>query len=125
MLISELCSKGLKMDLEADFTEVGEYLSQHLGLKLTAYVCGAKNTRSVNGWKKGKLPGIEVETRVRYAHQVAVFIVEAFGADTAKSWLFGKNRNLKGRAPAWVLRHGKKIEDLKSVVDAAKKFVVA
>jgi len=111
------------MNPDEDFSEICDYLIRHLGLKLAAYVCGLKNTRLILGWKHGKCPQIEAEVRVRYAHQAILFIIEAFGADTAKAWLMGMNQHLGDRAPAWVLRHGKRIEDLKLVVSAAKQFV--
>jgi hypothetical protein len=111
--------------MEDDWQEVMRYLESNLGVKLVAYCSGLKTKRPVRLWRKRKKPRIETEMRVRYTYRAILFVIEAFGSDTAKSWLFGRNQNLNDHAPAWVLRHGKKIEDLKSVVDAAKKFVVA
>lgn len=109
--------------MEEDWQKLIAYLEEHLGLKVLAYCSGVGTIRPVCAWRKGKRPKIETEMRVRFAYQATLFVIEAFGSDTAKSWLFGRNRNLNGRAPAWTLRHGRTIEDLKSVVSAAKKFV--
>ncbi len=97
------------------------YLQKHLGKKMTLYLSGLND----HFWpKRDKMP-IEAEMRLRYAHRAALVVVSAYGAETAKSWLFGTNRHLKDNAPAWVLRHAKTIAELEKVVSAAKAFIIS
>lgn len=99
------------------------YLRRNLGEKMTAYVCGLRDSQPVNSWLRGKRPQIQTEMRVRYAYQAVMLVGVGFGKETAQAWLWGKNQGLKGRAPAQVLRRAATVAELEAVVSAAKSFV--
>jgi hypothetical protein len=108
----------------SDIAKVASYLQEHLGQKVTAYLSGVKDAKLVGQWAAGKVqPRPMPSFRLRSAYQAAHYLVDAYGSVTAQAWFFGRNSQLDGRAPAFVLREGKVPEDWGFVVTAAKAFV--
>lgn len=107
------------MDCDEPLWPLIKYLNRHIGKKAVKYVSDLQKWNSVADIGKS----VESEMRLRYAHSALVLVIEAYGAETAKSWLFGSNGYLDDGAPAWVLRHAKSAEDLRAVVAAARSFV--
>jgi len=104
-------------------SEVVDYLQEHLGSEVTAYLCGADRPDLVQEWSRGTAqPQASHETRLRPAYVAARYVVEAYDDETAQQWFFGMNPSLDDRAPAYVLRHGPP-EQRESVVPAAMEFV--
>jgi len=104
-------------------SEIAAFLQEHLGQRVTAYLSGLKDHKTVGQWAKGRVePRDAASLRLRHGYQAARLIGEAFGDETAKAWLFGSNRQLRGEAPATVLRHGRLPEDVTPVVLAATGF---
>lgn len=108
----------------SDISEIAGYLQEHLGQRLTAYLSGLKDPKMVGQWAAGRVEPRDVASmRLRHGYQAARLISETFGDRTAKAWLFGSNSQLRGEAPAFVLRHGRLPEDVTQVVRAAAGFV--
>lgn len=107
-------------------------LVEALGVKLVAYLAGAKDTRTVRGWADGErdlrrgAAGTvgEVEPRLRLALQVARMIAEHDDTGVAQAWFQGLNPQLDDRSPARLLRDGDLGEVGPRVLDAARAFVV-
>jgi hypothetical protein len=115
---------GDRIALTSD-AEAAKYLSEHLGQQLTAYVCGVKDLKTVGRWASGDVaPRAGALMRLRVAFFAAVVLVDAYGSETARSWFMGTNGVL-GDSPAWVLRHGQNLDDLRLVVPVAKEFASA
>lgn len=107
------------MDCDEPLWPKIKYLQRHIGQKSVKYVSALQ-------WWNPKADigkSVESEMRLRYAHSALMLVIEAYGAETAKAWLFGSNRQLGGDAPAWVLRNAKSQAELRAVVDAARSFV--
>jgi hypothetical protein len=115
---------GPRIALTSD-ADAAKYLSDHLGQKLTAYACGVKDLKTVSRWaNRDVAPRAGALMRLRVAFFAAVVLIDAYGSETARSWFMGTNGVL-GDAPAWVLRHGQNLDDLRFVVPAAKEFAAA
>jgi hypothetical protein len=92
--------------------EHGGWLGRHelerlVGARVADYMLGRRQH------------GLEGEA----ACEAASRLVDAYGGETAVSWLLGRNHFLDGRAPANVLRHAPQREEVERVVDAARAFV--
>ena len=103
--------------------EQASYLRDQIGREMTAYVCGLDHAPTIADWIKNpdRKPQDRALMRLTNAYIVVRMICEAFGKDTAKTWLFGSNSRL-GDAPAYVLRHAESPDDLRYVVPVAKTF---
>ena len=103
--------------------EIAAYLQKTLGQKMTAYLSGLNSQKAVSNWiAKRTIPRDEAAIRLRHAYIAVQMIVDVYGADTAKAWLFGTNTRLNDEAPAYILRHSKTLDDLRGIVPAAKTF---
>ncbi|HZJ51970.1 MAG TPA: XRE family transcriptional regulator [Actinomycetota bacterium] len=103
--------------------EIAEFLQQHLGQRMTAYLSGVTDPKMVSRWIAGRnMPRDEPQMRLREGYQVVRMLAGAYGDETAKAWLFGSNTRLDDQAPAYILRHSSNWEDLRFVVPAARTF---
>ena len=105
--------------------EILDYLQEHLGREVTAYLSGADDLKAFELWAQGimaearDLPGM----RLRSAHEAVCALIDAYGSPMARAWLFGMNPMLDDEAPAYVLRHSQSPDDWRLVVDAAQDVV--
>ncbi len=107
-------------------TEIAEFLQQHLGQRMTAYLSGVTDPKMVSRWIAAQnTPRDESKMRLREGYQVVRLLVGVYGNDTAKAWLFGSNTRLDDQAPAYILRHASNWDDLRFVVPAARTFAGA
>ncbi len=90
-----------------EIREIAAYLQEHLGQKMTAYLSGVDNAKTV---------------RLPYAYQAARLIIDAYDDETAKAWFFGSNTLLDNEAPAYVLRYGTP-DDLLLILPAASRLL--
>jgi hypothetical protein len=105
-------------------SRIAEYLQEHLGQKITAYLSGVEHAKTVGSWISGDSdPRDPAKTRLRYAYQAARFLIEAYDAETAKAWFFGSNTLLDDEAPAYVLRRASTPDELRLIIPAARKLV--
>jgi hypothetical protein len=129
MLTDKPLNAGLRGSIEREATTLGiptiaGYLQAHLGQKITAYLAGLDNAKTVGLWISGTvMPRDLPKTRLRYAYQAARLLVEAYDDETAKAWFFGSNTLLDDEAPSYVLRHGTTPDDLRLVIPAARNLV--
>jgi hypothetical protein len=77
-----------------------------VGRKLTAYVAGAKDVRTVDGWIHGSSSYRDVEPRLRLTFQVARTLSDHDSQKIVQAWLTGVNPELGDRVPLRLLREG-------------------
>jgi hypothetical protein len=104
---------------------VVEYLQEHLGSAVVAYLAGLGDTQMLRRWKDGTSPQTMAKQRLRSAYHATRMLVEAFDDETAEAWFFGSNSKLDDEAPVRVLRTAQSVDDLGLVVPAAKAFTRA
>lgn len=106
---STLARPGLEAHREAislPFSELVSRLTGFIGRKLTAYVAGVKDVRTVDGWIKGNSPYGDAEDRLRLAFQVVRTLVDHNAPPIVQAWLTGVNPELSDRIPVRLLREG-------------------
>jgi hypothetical protein len=100
------------------------YLKMNLGLRTTAYLSGVDDVGLVGRWGQGDvLPDELPMQRLRSAYRATRCLVEAYDAQTARSWFMGMNPGFDDEAPARVLRHGRSPGAWEEIVLAAREFV--
>jgi hypothetical protein len=116
-----------QVEHEAVTTKIGDlaaYLQEHLGQKMTAYLGGIDHPKTVGLWVAGKSSPRDLPSmRLRYAYQVSRILIDAYDDETARAWFFGSNSRLDDEAPAYLLRHGTRPDDLRRIIPAAYAFV--
>jgi hypothetical protein len=99
-------------------------LAELLGLKLTAYLAGATDTRTVRSWIDGsrEVRRGEVEPKLRLALHAALLIAGEESPRIAQAWFQGLNPHLGDRSAARLLREGDHDEVGPLVLAAARAF---
>jgi hypothetical protein len=110
--------------ISAAFPVVVAKLVAILGKKLTAYIGGARDTRTVERWMNDIEPYRNPDDRIRLAFQVAQMLVEKDDPRVVQAWFTGLNPDLNDRAPIRFFRD----EDFETagprVIAAARSFLV-
>ncbi len=108
----------------ASLAEVARYLQDNLGQKLTAFLSGVGDPKTVGRWASGKVqPPFIREVRLRSAYDAAHLIVGETGAETARAWFLGTSPFLDYTAPAVVLHEAESPEECRHIVPAAISFL--
>jgi hypothetical protein len=98
-------------------------LTDIIGKKLTAYIAGVKDVRTVERWMGGSAPYRDVEPRLRFAYTVAKTLRKSDEPAIVQAWLTGLNPELNDRVPVRLLREGDLEEIGPQVLGAARAFV--
>lgn len=117
---------GLEAHREAislPFPELVSRLTGYIGRKLSAYVAGVKDVRSVDGWMKGKAPYGDAEARLRLAFQVVRTLIDHDSPRIVQPWLTGVNPELGDRIPLRLMRDGDLNVVGPEVMAAARAFI--
>lgn len=97
------------------------FLVDLLGSQLIARLAGV-DPSSVSRWKTGvSEPQLEIEQRLRGAHQVAHLLLTVDSDSTVRAWFIGMNPQLADETPLDVIAAGK----TKVVLSAARTFINA
>ena len=104
--------------------EVARYLQEHLGQKLTAFLSGVGDPKTVGRWASGKShPLFTKEVRLRTAYDAARLITDRVGDETARAWFLGTSSYLDHTSPAVVLHEAQTPEECRHIVPAAVSFL--
>ncbi len=117
---------GLEAHREAislPFPELVSRLTGFIGRKLSAYIAGVKDVRTVEGWMKGNTPYGDAEERLRLAFQVVRTLIDHDSARIVQAWLTGVNPELGDRIPLRLLREGDLNIVGPEVMAAARAFI--
>ncbi len=109
--------------MAAPVSEVAGLLQELLSRRLTAYIAGVKDGKTVTRWATGEVTDIrdyETEQRLRTAYEVAQLLLSDDSARTVRAWFIGLNPQLGDVAPAEAIREGR----LRDVLAAARAFMV-
>jgi len=112
-----------KEALSLEFPQLVSRLVSLIGRKLSAYVAGVKDVRTVDSWIAGTQPYGEVEPRLRFAFQVVRMLSEHDSPRIVQAWLMGVNPELGDRVPARLLREGELDAVAPEVLGAARAFI--
>src|ERR1700760_4821818 len=98
-------------------------LIEIIGKKITAYICGAKDVRTVERWIEGVEPYKGAEQKLRTTYHVVKLLGDYESSRVVQSWMLGLNPQLDDVSPARLLRE-KEIETSgPAVLGAARTFL--
>jgi hypothetical protein len=100
-------------------------LNDILSPKLVAYLAEVSETRAVKDWATGqRAPKADVESRLRMALRVALFLRKHDGPRVVQAWFQGLNPQLNDISPLRLLRSEPPEDAGPAVLAAARAFVV-
>lgn len=105
------------------FPKLVSQLAAIIGRKLSAYIAGVKDVRTVDGWIKGSAPYRDAEERLRLAFQVVRTLSDHDSPRIVQAWLAGVNPELGDRIPLRLLREGDLSVVGPEVMAAARAFI--
>jgi hypothetical protein len=94
-----------------------------IGRKLSAYIAGVKDVRSVDRWIGGGQFYGDAEERLRFGYQVVRMLSDFDKPSVVQAWLMGINPELGDRAPIKLIREYPIAEIAPQVLGAARAFV--
>jgi hypothetical protein len=107
----------------APISEIARFLQEVLSRRLTAYITGVGDGKTVSRWANGEVTEIrdnEVEKRLRAAYEIVRLLLTGDAAQTVKAWFIGLNPELDDVSPAEAIRGGQ----LKESLAAARAFLI-
>lgn len=108
--------------VDASIPELVGLLQDLLSRRVTAYIAGVRDPKTVTRWANGEVTEIrnhEVEQRLRAAYTIAQMLLDFDDERTVKSWFVSLNPFLDNVAPAEAIRDG----NSRDALAAAKLFV--
>jgi hypothetical protein len=98
-------------------------LTSKIGKKLTAYVAGVDDVKTIESWILGEpLPG-DAERRLRLTYQIVMTLTITDTPAVAQAWLMGINPELDDRVPLRLLKEGNLDQVAGDIVRTARTFV--
>jgi len=120
----------LRPDLEAQrnslilpMPDLLSILTTNIGKKLTSYVAGVYDAKTIESWIEGEPVPIDAEKRLRLTYQIVMTLTIADTPAVAQAWLIGINPELDDRVPLRLLREGNLDQVSSHIVGAARAFV--
>jgi len=107
--------------VSASVSEVARLLQELLSRRLTAYIAGVKDGKTVARWASGEVADIrepETEQRMRTAYEIAQLLLGDDSPRTVRAWFIGLNPQLGDVPPAEAIREGR----LQDALAAARAF---
>jgi RecG-like helicase len=116
-----IIERAYQQSVRAPISEVATFLQQVLSRRLTAYIAGVKDGKTVTRWVNGEVIEVrqESEERLRTAYEIAQLLTQFDSHRIVKAWFIGLNPQLEDVSPAEAIREGK----LKEAKAAARAFV--
>lgn len=105
----------------APVSEIAGVLQELLSRRLTAYIAGVGDGKTVSRWANGEVSEIRDHTqeqRIRVAYEIAQLLMSYESAQTVKAWFIGLNPQLDDVSPVEAIHEGR----LKDALVAARAF---
>jgi hypothetical protein len=101
--------------------EIATTLQAVLSRRITAYLAGVQDGKTVARWASGAsaIREEEVERRVRTAYEIVTLLAETEQPEAIRAWFISLDPRLDGALPMDAIREG----DLKRALEAARAFV--
>lgn len=108
--------------LQTSLAAIGSALQELLSRRLTAYIAGVKDGKTITRWAKGEVTDLrqESEQRLRTAYEIAQLLISHFDSPgIVKSWFIGLDPYLGDTSPAEAIHSGQ----LREALSAARVFI--
>lgn len=122
-MTATLVTQAHRQATTAPVQEIAGRLQELLSRRLTAYVAGVDNGRTVARWASGEITEIrqqDTEQRLRTAYEIALLLLSQDSPETVRAWFIGLNPQLGDVSPAEAIHDG----HLKEAFGAARAFMV-
>jgi hypothetical protein len=104
---------------ETSISDIAAFLSETLGVGLTAYMCDV-DRKTVGRWKATGKARAAHERRLRAAYQAFQLLHSRDSEHTVRAWFLGLNPQLDDESPAEAIREDR----LRDVAVAAKAYAL-
>jgi hypothetical protein len=111
-----------EQSVRASVRDISGVLQDLLSRRVTAYMVGVKDAKTINRWANGEITVIRdsaVERRLRTAYEISTLLLAVDAPATVKAWFVSLNPYLDDQTPAEAIRGGREREALQ----AARAFV--
>jgi hypothetical protein len=112
-----------RQSITSPVSEVASVLQEILSRRLTAYIVGVADGKTISRWSSGEITDIRdaaIEKRLRTTYEITQLLMTNDSAQTAKAWFIGLNPQLDDVSPAEAIRN----DQLKESLAAARAFTV-
>ncbi len=100
-----------------------QYLQATLGTRVTAFVSGSDDLKTVGCWIQGETKPDRLSwKRLQSAYEATRCLVDSYDDQTAQTWFLGMNPTFADQAPARVLRTSENPQTWSEIVLAAREF---
>jgi hypothetical protein len=106
----------------ASVRDVAALLQEVLSRRLTAYLAGVRDAKTVTRWATGEVTevrDIETERRLRTAYEITQLLLTEESPQTVRAWFIGLNPQIDDTSPAEAINEGR----LKEALLAARSFL--
>jgi hypothetical protein len=119
--IHQAATEAHRSTVESSVADIAAFLQDALGQKLVAYMVGVEDPKTIGRWASEKrVPqDVEVEKRLREAHQIFRLLMTKESPHTVRAWFVGMNPQLDDESPAAAIREGRS----RDVLVAARAFL--
>jgi hypothetical protein len=107
----------------ASVQEVSQLLQEVLSRRLTAYIAGVRDAKTVTRWVNGEVTDIRdyaAEQRLRTAYEIVQVLLAKESPRTVRAWFIGLNPQIEDTPPAEAISEGR----LREALSAARAFMV-
>jgi hypothetical protein len=122
-MANRLSREAHRQAVTAPVREVAGVLQNLLSRRLTAYIAGVEDGKTVSRWASGEVAEIRdhlTEQRLRTTYEIAQMLLGCDSAQTVKAWFIGLNPQIGDTSPAEAIRAGR----LKETIAAARAFTI-
>jgi hypothetical protein len=120
---SQLDLEAHRNSLTLPIPDLLSTLISKIGKKLTAYVAGVDDAKTIESWIEGEpVPG-DAERRLRLTYQIVMTLTIADTPAAAQAWMTGINPELDDRVPLRLLREGDLDQVAGDIAGAARAFL--
>ena len=104
-------------------SDIARLLQEVLSRRLTAYIAGVQDGKTVTRWANGEVAEIRdiaMEQRLRTSYEIVLLMMLHDSPLTVRAWFIGMNPNLDHVSPADTIRAG----NFRDALKAARAFSV-
>ena len=95
--------------VNAPLSTIASVLQEVLSRRLTAFIVGVRDAKTVSRWASGGITEIrnpDVEQRLRTAYMIVQLLLDLDAPNTIRAWFIGMNPELDDQSPAEAIREG-------------------
>jgi hypothetical protein len=121
-MTASMIERGHRQAVEASIKAMASLLSELLSRRMTAYIAGVDNVKTVSRWIAGEVTQIRdpaVERRLRGAYEISIMLMQVNAPEVVRAWFISLNPQLGDVTPVEVIHDDR----LKEVMTAARAFV--